>query len=172
MARKKSYKKRRKARSSVCTCNKCSRHRKRRRKVKKSRRMRTRPFFSVSSRLRTRQKGRRAYVVDGRGRVKGSFETDENGAMTRKAARKRFLLQSKRSQEFDLGRNANKVTTLRGDKTSKRAQAHWFLNPSRSDIRTIDTRKGSSPRRLKPRKRSKRKSSRRSSMGRTRSDLR
>ena len=154
------------SKKAKCHCITCMARRKsarkKRRRVKPASRSR---MFKVNSSMSTRRTKRRVYIVDARGRVRGSFKTTKSGTMTKGAARKRFnTFGSKSSRTRDKGRRARNVYSLRANKRNRRGQAKWYLRPDQSDIRGIDTKMG--------RKRSgkKRKGGRRSrSIGRSRS---
>lgn len=135
-------------------------------KMRKARRRRRRrgrrPVLRVRARMTARRRGGRMFLVDSRGRVRGSFKVGRRGVMRRSAARRRFSrFESKRSRKADFRRTARRTYRLRSDRRNRRGQAKWFISPNRYDIRGIDTRMG--------RKKRKRRSKRRRSMGRRRS---
>lgn len=116
----------------------------------------------LKGKIRARKRGQRIYMVDSRGRVRGSFRTNKRGAMTRGAARRRFnRFGTKRSRRRDRRRTARNTYHLRSNRRNRRGQAKWFIRPNEYDIKGIDTKMG--------KKRSGRKRSRSRAYGRKRS---
>ena len=120
-------------------------------------------YLKIRPRLKARRRGSRVFLVDSRGRTKGSFRTNKRGAMTRSAAKKRFnRYGSKASRRADFRKTARRTYRLRSTRRARKGQARWFLSPNQYDIRGVDTKM----RERKPKKRSSRRSR---SMGRRRS---
>ena len=136
---------------------------KKRKKGKRRASMGRSSYLKIRPRLKARRRGSRVFLVDSRGRVKGSFRTNKSGAMTRSAAKKRFnRYGTKSSRHADFRKTAKRTYRLRSSKRARKGQAKWFLAPNKYDIQGVDTKMG----KKKSRKRSSRRSS---SIGRRRS---
>ena len=120
-------------------------------------------YLKIRPRLKARRRGSRVFLVDSRGRVKGSFRTNKSGAMTRTTAKKRLnRYGTKSSRHADFRKTAKRTYRLRSSKRARKGQAKWFLAPNKYDIQGVDTEMG--------KKKSRKRSSRRSrSIGRSRS---
>ena len=158
---------RRKGKKRKCMCVSCS-HRRRKGKSKRKAKMGRRgKVFHIRPRLKAKRRGRKVYLVDSRGRVRGSFATSRRGSMTRRAAKRRFKrFGSKRSRAADYRQTARRTYRLRSNRRNRRGQGKWFLRPNEYDIRGIDTKMGKKKTRTR---KTTRKRRRRSAMGRSRS---